>query len=134
MQWLLTNLKNTIFTYYTDVTVQFKLDVIMAHENQPVEIPINVTVFESPTRNPYLLLLYSEGTTSTNKSINETSGSQILQVPTIDQLTCMTSEIQVTVTTDDPLVELQGNRMFSIHLGKKNPINNYLYTHSIKMM
>lgn len=114
------------------MTVQFKLDVIMAHENQPVEIPINVTVIESPTRNPYLFLLYSEGATSTNKSINKTSGSQILQVPAIDQLTCMTSEIQVTVTTDDPLVELEENRMFSIHLGKKNPIN--IYTHSIKTM
>ena len=92
----------------------------MAHENQSVEIPINVTVFESPTRNPYLLLHYSEGATFTNRSINKTSGSQILQVPAIDQLTCMTSEIQATVTTEDPLVELEGNRMFSIHIGKKN--------------
>jgi hypothetical protein len=109
---------------YTDVTVKFISDVITAHQNQPVEIPVNVTVFGSPIHNPYLVLHYSA--TSMNESINKTNGTQTLQVPAIDQLSCTTSEIQVTVTTNDPLVELQGNSMFSIHIGK---IKSYQFAH-----
>ena len=103
------------------MTVRFKSDVITVHENQPIEVPVNVTVFGSPINNPYLLLHYGEAATTMNKSINKTNGTQILQISII-QLTCMTSPVLVRATTDGPLVELQGNNTVSIHIGK-NPIN-----------
>ena len=101
------------------MTVKFISDVIMVLESHPIEIPVNVTVFGSPTRNPYLVLHYGEGGTLMNKSIDKTSETQILQIPTTGQLNCTSSVIRVTVTTDDPLVELQGNNIISIHIGKK---------------
>ena len=114
---------------HTDVTVRFKSDVVMARENQSIEVPVNVTVFGSPINNPYLLLHYGEAETSINKPINKTNGIQILQISTI-QLTCITSPVLVTATTDGPLVELQGNNTVSIHIGK-HPIN---FVNTIKMM
>ena len=106
---------------HADVTVRFKSDVIIAHENQPIEVPVNVTVFGSPISNPYLVLHYGEAAMSMNKPINKTNGTQILQISTI-QLTCTTLPILVTAITDDPLVELQGSNIVSIHIGKR-PIN-----------
>ena len=106
---------------HADVTVRFKSDVIIAHENQPIEVPVNVTVFGSPISNPYLVLHYGEAAMSMNKPINKTNGTQILQISTI-QLTCMTSSVLVRATTDSPVVELQGNNTVSIHIGK-HPIN-----------
>ena len=105
------------------MTVWFKSDVIIARENQSIEVPVNVTVFGSPTNNPYLLLHYHNGeaATSINKPINKTNGTQILQISTI-QLTCMISSVLVIAITDDPLVELQGSIIVSIHIGKA-PIN-----------
>ena len=92
-------------------------------------ITVQVTLIGSLSGNTLLVFNYGDGGFSVNRSINRISGSQPLRIPTTGQLTCMTSEIQVTVTTDDPLVELQGNRMFSIHIGK----NNYQFVYSIKM-
>ena len=101
------------------MTVKFISDVIMALKSHPIEIPVNVTVFGSPTHNPYLVLHYGEGGTLMNKSINITNGTQILQIPTTNRLNCTSSVIQATVTTADPLVELQENNIISIHIGKK---------------
>lgn len=92
------------------------------HENQSAMITVQVIVIGSLSGNTTLVFRYGNGEFSVNKSINRTSGTQHLQIPTSDQLNCTTSEIQVTVTTNDPLVELQGNRMFSINIGK-NSIN-----------
>ena len=105
-----------IINSHTDMTVRFKSDVIIVHENQPIEIPINVTVFGPPVRNPYLVLHYGEAASSMNKLINKTNGTQILQISTI-QLTCMTPPVLVRATTNDPLVELQGSNIVSIHIG-----------------
>ena len=93
--------------------------IVMAHENQSVMIPVIVTVFGSLSGNTSLVLCYGESGPSMNKSISRTSGTQILQIPTTGQLNCTSSVIQVIVTTDDPLVELQGNNIISIHKGKK---------------
>lgn len=92
-------------------------------------ITVQVTVIGSFSGDTLLVFRYGDDGFSANKSINRTSGSQPLQIPTTDQLTCTISEIQVTVTTNDPLVELRGNRIFSIHIGKKLSICIY----SIKM-
>ena len=97
--------------------VQFSSNVIMVHKNDAIEIPVNVTVLGSPSHNPSLSLNYGEVEPSVN-SINRENGTQILRIriPTISD--CTASEIQVMVTTDDSLVEIQGNNMISIHLGK----------------
>ena len=106
-------------------------DTLIVHENQSAMITVQVTVFGSLSGDNLLslVLCYSDGGFSDNISINRMTGTQSLQIPTTGQLTCMTSEIQVTVTTNDPLVELEGNRMFSICIGK----NNYQFVYSIKM-
>ena len=108
------------------MTVRFASDTdnnILVHENQSVMIPVNVTVFGSLSGYTSLALHYGESGPSMNKSISRTSGTQFLQIPTTGQLNCTTSVIQVTVTTNDPLVELQGNNIISIHIGIKNLIN-----------
>ena len=105
------------------MTVKFISHVITVHKSHPIKIPVNVTVFGSPTRNPYLAIHYGAGGSSMNQSINKTNGTQNLQIPTTDQLNCTSSVIQVTVTTADPLVELQGNNIISIHIGKKKIIS-----------
>ena len=103
------------------MTVRFASDAdnnILVHESQSVMIPVNVTVlvFGSLSGNTSLVLHYGESGPSMNKSISRTPGTQFLQI----QLNCTTSVIQVTVTTNDPLVELQENNIISIHIGKKS--------------
>ena len=96
-------------------------DTLIVHENQSAMITVQVTVFGSLSGENLLslVLCYGDGGFSDDMSINRMSGTQHLQIPTSDQLNCTTSEIQVIVTTNDPQVELQGNRMFSINIGKK---------------
>lgn len=109
--------------------VRFISDVIIANENQLIEVPVNVMVFGSLVHNPYLFLNYgdSEAATSMNISIAKLNETQIFQIPTI-QLTCMTSQVLVTATTDDPLVVLQGSNIVSIHIGI------YQFAHSVQKL
>ena len=103
------------------MTVQIISDNdVMVLENQIIQISVNVTVFGYPTRNPYLALHYGEGGASRNYSITTTNGTQTLQIPSTGQPNCTTSVIQVTMTTNDPLVELHGNQVISVHIGKEN--------------
>ena len=99
-------------------------DDTIVPENQPANIAVNVTVFGSLSGSTSLVIHYGEGGPPVNMSIERTSGTQSLQIPTTGRLNCTTSVIHVTVTTDDPLVELQGNRVISIHIGKKKHLVN----------
>lgn len=92
----------------------------MVHENQSITITVNVTVFGSQTSIPgttSLLLHHSEGRSALNQSINSTTEIQHVHIP--DKLNCTNSTIQVTVTTNDPLVVFKGKHMISVHIGKK---------------
>jgi hypothetical protein len=105
----------------SDIAVELTSDVAdtIVHENQSAMITVQVTVFGSLSGDTLLVFRYGDGgLQSVDRLINRTSGTQRLKIPTAGQLTCTRSEIQVTVTTTDPLVELRGNRMFSIHIGK----------------
>ena len=107
------------------MTVDFTLDVFMVHENHSAMIPVHVTVFGT-VHNATLVLHYgdSEDGPSLNRIINGTSGTQMLQIPTSPQLNCRAPVIQVRVTTNDPLVELEGSSTIFIYIGK------YHYLHS----
>ena len=106
------------------MAVKFTSDVYMVHKNQSIIINANVTVFGSLSGNTSLMLHSGEGRSTLNQLINRTK-IQDVQIP--DKLNCTNSTIQVTVTTDDPLVVLEGNCTISIHIGKKI---NYLFAHS----
>ena len=103
--------------------VGFASDAILVHENQSVMISVNVMVFGSLSGNTSLVLLYGQNGPSMNKSISRMSGTQMLQILATGQLNCTTSVIQVTMTTNDPLVELQENNTISIHIGKKKSLS-----------
>ena len=103
---------------HTVMTVQLISDSIMVLENQPIQISVNVTVFGSLTRNLSVVLHYGEGGASMNYLIDRTNGTQTLQIPSTGQLNCTSSVIQVSVTTNDPLIELRGNQVISVHIGK----------------
>ncbi len=105
--------------FYADVAIGFTSDAIV-HANQSAMITVQVTVFGSLSGDTLLVFRYGDGGFFANRSINRMSGTQSLEIPTAGQLIniCTTSQINVTMTTNDPLVELQGNRMFSIHIGK----------------
>ena len=109
------------YLIHTDVVVRFtsNADDTIVHKNQGANITVNVTVFGSLSGSTILVLHYGEGGPPVNMSIERTSGTQSLQITTTDRLNCTTPLINVTVATDDPLVELQGNRVISIHIGKK---------------
>ena len=104
------------------MTVEFTSDVYTVHENL---IPVIVTVFGSLTRNTSLVLRHGEDGLTLNQSISRTSGTQHVQIPASDRLNCTTPVIQITVTTNDPLVELKGNQAISIYIGTKHDIVHY---------
>ena len=79
-----------------------------------VEIPVMITTFGSLSRDAFVVLQRSENGPALNNSINGLSATHNLQIPGSINLDCKMLMIIVTMTTNDPLVELKGNPSASI--------------------
>ena len=82
-----------------------------------IELPVNVTVFGSLSHNATVILQHGEDRSSF--SIGRSSGIQNLLIPgSADENKIIT--VTVTLTTEDPLVELKGNVTTAVSMVASN--------------
>ena len=74
-----------------------------------VEVSVKVTTFGFPTRNATVSLQCSRSGSVFMYSIDRTSMTQNLIISSCTDINHKVSMITVTMTTEDPLVELKGN-------------------------
>ena len=78
-------------------------------DSDSVEIPVKVTTFGFPTRNATVSLQSDRSGPVSMHSIGRTSMTQNLVIPISIDVNHKVFMIVVTMTTEDPLVELKGN-------------------------
>ena len=105
---------HNIYIVCADVTVEFTMatyiyTISLSDDSDSVGIPVKVTTFGFLTRNVTVSLQCSRSGPVSMHSINGTSTPQNLTIPISTDVNHKVSVVTLTMTTEDPLVELKGN-------------------------